>query len=314
MKRLFIIPLLALLIPIMAQAQNTVPISVVTAAKKLTAENAIGNPVASFVLNNFGPDTVEFKLDVLVDSTNADSANVRFELEWNGWRFSNTTMNVNSNNVFYWPDSSSKLPAGSGLPDSLFYFVWTNPLNEGERFEASNLPLTEPQRDTWTGAEVVINHAEADKHDGVSYSIGVDSSLTGANDTLEISITTPSTDVRLHLTFEARVTADCLFYIKTGITVSVAADTVTAVNDDYGSAKTATAVFIKAPRTSNTGTLVHAAELITASFQGGGVSREVDEIILARNTVYVIGIHTTAATTASIFLHFSELFSPEFGG
>jgi hypothetical protein len=160
--------------------------------------------------------------------------------------------------------------------------------------------------DAMTNAVMTIDYAHHETHAGSSYELSADSSLAGANDSLELFILPPTGNKKYHLVWDVRATAECYFYIKTGVTVSAAADTVTAVNHDWSSAKTSNAIGIKAPRSSNTGTYVRTMELIGSDHNSGGETRGVFERILNPGDNYVFGVHSTAAAVVSIHLNWYE--------
>jgi len=151
----------------------------------------------------------------------------------------------------------------------------------------------------------IISDALHEKQIGNSYTTGADSSLAGGDDSLEVFLLTPATGT-FRVVWDVRATATCYFYIKTGITVSAGADTVTAVNDDYGSSNTTTAIFIKAPRSSNTGTYVQPMKIINSSLSAGGQARDIGERTLKNSTNYVFGVHSTAAAVVSVELKLIE--------
>lgn len=160
-------------------------------------------------------------------------------------------------------------------------------------------------------ALVFLTNAHYHKHAGESYTSGADSSLGGADDSLEVFLLTPNSDTRIHIIWDVRATAECYFYIKEAITVSVAVDTITAVNDDYGSTNESSVILIKAPRSAATGTLMQPMKIIGSTNRAGGNVREIGERVLDTNKNYVFGVHSTSAAVVSVELQWYEHISME---
>lgn len=211
------------------------------------------------------------------------------------------------------PKYGAKQPNGGESPflqDSLFA-IYINPdtlpafHNVGDKIIIKFDRFLPLKVDRLTSAIVTIDYAHFEKHDGASYHISADSSLAGANDTLSVSIITPDTDKRLHLIWEAIVSAKCWFFVKSAPTLSVVADTLVIYNDDFNSSNASVAYVFKAPRTADTGTLIH-TQLIGSTNKAGSSTSRLGEVILKEGTTYVIGVHSTAAADASINLHWYE--------
>ncbi len=223
---------------------------------------------------------------------------------------SDTTLTIKMNKRTYGVDSTA------------IYTVWKNLANRriidnlGMTFE-SDVAVGDQVRiavthdapiaaDPHTGAMIVVSVEEAALHAGFMFSAISDSSLPASTDTAAICIITPNTGVRLHLSWLVDVDAKSYFIIKSGITVSAATDTITILNDDYGSSNTSTAIALANPRSGNTGTIIY-KRLIGSTNRAGGFAELFGHRILAPGTKYTfLATSLAGATDVTIILEFEE--------
>ncbi len=160
--------------------------------------------------------------------------------------------------------------------------------------------------DHTTHSLIVTDHRESELHEGNSYTVFSDSTLPASTDTTAICIVTPGGAARLHLDWLADVDAKSYFIIKTGITVGAATDTLSILNDDYGSSKTSSVIALANPRSGNTGTEVY-KRLIGSTNRAGGFAKAFGHRVLARNTKYTFLVTSlSGATITTIILSFEE--------
>ena len=160
--------------------------------------------------------------------------------------------------------------------------------------------------DPHTGGMIVVSVEEYALHRGFMFTAFSDSSLPAATDTTAICIITPDTGVRLHLSWLVDVDAKSYFVIKSGITVGAATDTITILNDNYGSSNTSTAIALANPRSGNTGTVKY-KRLIGSTNRAGGFARLFGHRILAPGIKYAFLVTSlSGATNATIILEFEE--------
>ncbi len=209
-----------------------------------------------------------------------------------------------------------------GVDSAITMTVWKNMVNRniiddlGITFE-SNVAVGDEIKiamtfdtpisvDHTTHSLITTDHREAELHEGNSYTVFSDSTLPASTDTTAICIITPNGAARLHLDWLADVDAKSYFIIKTGITVGAATDTLSIINDDYGSGNTSSAVALANPRSSNTGTEVY-KRLIGSTNRAGGFAKAFGHRVLARGTKYTFLVTSlSGATVTTIILTFEE--------
>ncbi len=209
-----------------------------------------------------------------------------------------------------------------GVDSTAAYTVWKNLANRriidnlGMTFESDvasgdqvkialtyDMPIA---ADPHTGAMVVSFVEEVALHAGEMFTAFSDSSLPAATDTTAICLITPNTGVKLHVSWLVDVDAKSYFVIKSGITVGAATDTITILNDDFGSSKTSTAIALANPRSGNTGTIKY-KRLIGSTNRAGGFAQLFGHRILAPDTKYTFLVTSLAgATDATIIIEFEE--------
>jgi len=252
----------------------------------------------------FDPDTVvNFGITVVViDSavSGGDAASMIIDVtgRWKGAiHTERDTTRIDAEYIF--PHTAG---GDGGFPDSVFYLTWDKPGDEDRYTYQSHRQMH--NRYNGGGALIGIDILHYHNHKGNVYTAYADSVLAGANDSLEIAIITPA-DRNIHVWWEADVDAKGWFYIKTGSTLGVTADTLTAHNSNHQSSNTSSAVLIKAPRTAATGTIIR-VKLIGSTQKAGGNMIAHLGMVLEKSTTYVFGFASTAATDGTVILRWKE--------
>jgi hypothetical protein len=151
------------------------------------------------------------------------------------------------------------------------------------------------------------DHAHQKLHDGNHYFVWYDSTLSGANDSVKLALTTPAVmSGEVHLFFEADATAKTYLAVREGVTVT-SGDTLTVFNSYRNSSNTSGVVVQKAVviTQANSGTQIKQATLNASGVgKAGGEARSDSEIILKPSTSYEFVLAATAASVVNIRLFF----------
>lgn len=178
--------------------------------------------------------------------------------------------------------------------------------------------------DRGTGAQVVMDYAHHEAHEGdhffVTYSVADLGAATTPDDMMTLSFTTPNTTKLLHFLFTANSASGGLFKLIESKTGGGATPTglIQAYNSYRDSTNTSTildvtgdsASQINYDATAFTGGTELVSNYIGAKGVGtafsGGESRGDQEIILKANTQYQVSIYNTAAVPGTIQLSWYE--------
>ncbi len=330
-----------LLFPVFAFAQNTAPVPQtfpILQPRVSAIENGLSGliPASSSVwgrsstlnVHAFSPnmtdgiDSVYFPTDSLANLTGETVYWIRVDSVGVAASVSNSTVNpINAGStdtvLYIWLDKRAY-----GVDSASTHTVWKNEATRnviddlGLTFE-SNVAVGDQVKialtydspiasDPHTGAMTVSFVEERALHAGEMFTAFSDSSLPAATDTTAICMITPDTGVRLHVSWLVDVDAKSYFIIKSGITVGAATDTITIMNDDFGSSKTSTAIALANPRSGNTGTIKY-KRLIGSTNRAGGFAQLFGHRILAPGIKYTFLVASLAgATDATIIIEFEE--------
>jgi len=140
-----------------------------------------------------------------------------------------------------------------------------------------------------------VEHFEI--HAGTSFRVAAFADIA-AGATWDWQLITPNTPIRIHMFFDVEVEAETEIEIRERATFAAVASVATP-NRDRNSATTAKLLVDPGATVATPGTLLWSFKLGSGKKSGGG-SRPANEIILARNTIYLFRMKNTSVSTGWI--------------
>jgi len=162
--------------------------------------------------------------------------------------------------------------------------------------------------DHTTGTLVTVTHASHEEHEGHAYMCLYSVASIGGldNDLMQLTWTTPDTDVELHMIKGAKCGATALFKFTEGWTGGgTATGTIPIYNRRRNSLNTSSVVVSYGTVAVTGGTALKTEYLSTGKF-GAGETRDQNEWILKPNTKYAVSLFLNADETAEISLNWYE--------
>ena len=147
--------------------------------------------------------------------------------------------------------------------------------------------------DSTTNSLVTISHPHHEIHSGDMFADSGQETL-GSGSSTELLFITPDTDKYAHMLVRARSTGEANYTLYEDTTVSANGVACSIFNRDRNSLNTPTMQCFDGPTITDDGTLLH-EEHFGAGQLTSGESRDESEIVLKRNTKYLVRLTSEAA-------------------
>ncbi|KKN35085.1 hypothetical protein LCGC14_0787100 [marine sediment metagenome] len=148
--------------------------------------------------------------------------------------------------------------------------------------------------DSLSSAFVSISWPHREIHDGDRY-FNADKLDLGNNASRVFLIVTPDTTTIGHFVFEIEFEQETFVTITEGVSVDADGTSITMFNRDRNSAKNSTALLFHTP-TNPTGGVVIRSDAKGSGKKVGGLTRDDNEVMLKRNTKYLIEVDNQVAS------------------